>query len=369
MKKILIMNDHIYGGGVEKVMMNLVNHLPIDKYKITILTNNYEQKFYDSYDETVDYWYINKKLIKGTSILVRACNKVLRKINNGKIKRLIKEEQFDIVIAIKEGPCMHFISDLDAPKKIAWVHTDYDVLHWTKGFFKEGQELNVMKKFNYIVCVSNKVKESVIKNVGDLGNLIFRANPLDEKYIQEKSKEEAIIDNLDHSPLFMSVGRLCKEKGFDMLLNVCQKLNINNYKYSLYIIGDGEYRELLENYIDQNQLNNVKLLGLKNNPYKYLKHADWFISASRAEGYALVTQEAAILGIPIIATDCSGVKELLGEDNKYGIVTEINEDSIYTAMAEVIENKNMQTYYKEKIIERSKIISISQRMKDIEALF
>lgn len=266
----------------------------------------------------MDYWYLNKKLIKGTSIPVRACKKVLIKINNGKIKRLIKEEQFDIAIAIEEGPCMQFISDLDVPKKIAWVHTDYDVLHWTKGFFKVGQELNVMKKCNYIVCVSNKVKESVIN---------------------------------------------------DMLLTVCKKLNINNYKYSLYIIGDGEDRELLDNHIDQNQLNNVKLLGLKNNPYKYLKHADWFISSSRAEGYAFVTQEAAILGIPIIATDCSGVKELLGEDNKYGIVTEVNENSIYTAMVEVIENKNMQTYYKEKIIEWSKIISISQRMKDIEALF
>jgi glycosyltransferase involved in cell wall biosynthesis len=368
MKSILIMNDLVYGGGVEMVMMNLVNHLPKDEYNITILTINDEKSFYDYYDKTIKYWYLYKGLLKGNSFPVKAYNKILIEIYQNKVKRFIKKENFDIAIAIKEGQCMEFISKLEIPKKLAWVHTDYNIFHWSKDSFKEGQELECMKKYDHVICVSNHVKESVINKLGDPGNLLFRANPIDENHILEKSREGVMIENMDNSPLFLSVGRLCKVKGYDILLNVCHKLNKNNYKYRLFIIGDGEDKELLDNYINKNKMNNVKLLGSKNNPYKYLKHADWFISSSRSEGYALVTQEAAILGVPIIATDCSGVRELLGDNNAYGIVTEINEDSIYNAMVAAIENKKIQQYYKRKIIERSKTISINQRMNEIREL-
>ncbi|MDR6121914.1 hypothetical protein QFZ87_001511 [Bacillus sp. SLBN-46] len=79
---------------------------------------------------------------------------------------------------MKEGQCMRFIGDLNINRKIAWVHVDYDVFHWTKGEFKKGEELEYMKKFNHVICVSNKVKQSVINQAGDTGNLIYIANPL-----------------------------------------------------------------------------------------------------------------------------------------------------------------------------------------------
>lgn len=63
------------------------------------------------------------------------------------------------------------------------------------------------------------------------------------------------------------------------------------------------------------------------------------------------------------------MKELLGNNNEFGIVTEINEERIYNAMVKVIENKKIQGFYKRKIIERSKVISISQRMEALQVLF
>ena len=363
-----MMNDLVSGGGVEKVMLDLINNLPKNEYNITILTPDFDPEFHNYYESSVDYWFINKNKIVSSLFIMKKINNLLSRIYRIKMKHVIDKSNFDIAIAIKEGPSMKFIAELNVPKKLAWIHVDYSSFHWTKSNFKNGQELECMREFEHVICVSNRVKKSVINTIGDPGNLIFKANPIDEKAILEKSKEKVTYHTEENIPLFITVGRLCKEKGYDILLSVCKKLNESGYKYRLDIIGDGKERGKLENYIEVNQLSNIKLLGSKENPYKYLKYADWFISTSRTEGYSLVTQEAAILGIPIIATDFADIKEFLGQNNEYGIVTEINETSIYNAMVDVIENKDLQRYYKERIKERAMDISLDERIQEIQQL-
>lgn len=69
-----------------------------------------------------------------------------------------------------------------------------------------------------------------------------------------------------------------------------------------------------------------------------------------------------------MATDCSGVKELLGENGEYGIIMEVNEEDIYLKMKNVIKNSETTEYYKKKIMERKKIISYKRRIELIEEL-
>ena len=82
--------------------------------------------------------------------------------------------------------------------------------------------------------------------------------------------------------------------------------------------------------------------------------ADWFISSSIFEGYSLVSQEAAVLDIPMLLTDCSGVRELLG-DSEYGIVMTIGVQGIADNMRKVLDNPELHDYYKKKISERKSI--------------
>ena len=81
----------------------------------------------------------------------------------------------------------------------------------------------------------------------------------------------------------------------------------------------------------------------------------------------MVSQEAAVLDIPMLLTDCSGVRELLG-DSEYGIVMPINAIGIYKAMKRVLDNPELHEYYKNKIIERKSIITYQERIKEIEKL-
>ena len=76
-------------------------------------------------------------------------------------------------------------------------------------------------------------------------------------------------------------------------------------------------------------------MGRKQNPYPYFKIADSLLLTSEYEGFPVVYIEAMILGLPIITTDVSDSKRII--ENKFGIVTEKNIDSIYNAMKQVVE--------------------------------
>ena len=69
----------------------------------------------------------------------------------------------------------------------------------------------------------------------------------------------------------------------------------------------------------------------------------------------------------MILTDCSGVRELLG-DSEYGIVTPIHVVGIYKAMKRVMDDPSLHDYYKKKIMERKKIITYQERIHEIEQL-
>ena len=377
MKKILFVNDIAYGGGTEKVLQDITANLPGDKFDITVLTFIKDEDFYSHYKKNIRYIYLYEKCMMpqdGQSIITRCINRLEREQRDAYVKRIINNAGYDIVVSIKEGTAMKYAAKLKVPRKIAWIHTDYSVLHWSSGCFaSDEEELACMKCFDRVVCVSQNVLQNVKKYVGDSGNMCVLENPIDENTIICKSQEKQnIVAKPQGKVLFVTVGRLCKEKGYDMLIEACERLNsadasLTAYKdaYELWIVGGGELEKELEAQIGRLEVNNVKLLGRQENPYKFLKEADWFISSSRAEGYAIAPQEAAILGVPVIATDCSGVRELLG-DSEYGIVIESSTDAIADAMKNVLDNPELRSGYEKAIKERSKQIRLKIRMDKIE---
>ncbi|SEA08323.1 Glycosyltransferase involved in cell wall bisynthesis [Eubacterium aggregans] len=314
MKKILIMNDLLQGGGVEKVLFDLVNNIPTDDYDITILTMNEDMHFYDIYSRKIKYISMFKNINRDIGFLKKQLYRVYRKIRLNQIKQKIIKERYDIAVAIKEGPCMKFISTLPVNRKIAWVHTDYEVFHWTKGVFGSNEnEKTCMERFDAVICVSKAAKNSVISTIGDPENLVVCYNPLDCELMKEMSKNshKGIDTRANKKPLIVTVGRLVKQKGYDRLLQACQVIK-DQYDFEIWIIGDGDLKDEFVDYIDENELSPIiKLLGKKENPYPYIKAADYFICTSEGESFGLAVQEAVILGTPVISVDCPAICELL----------------------------------------------------------
>lgn len=362
--EILIINDLLTGGGVENVMQNLVEYLINKEYKITILTEYFDENFKEIYPDNVRYWHFLRKKNERLGFLARVADRILYRIVPQYVLPRLK---FDVVIAIKEGLMTQWGALCNAKYKFSWVHVDYNYLYWTKWIFKSSEaERECMKQFNKVVCVSESTKVSVIDTIGDPGNLCVRYNPLNVRKLREKANGISEYNRDLDKMLFVAVGRLTEQKHFDMLLKCVYNIGMKEC-YELWIIGEGNDRLMLEEIIRKYDLYNVKLLGNQNNPYSLMIQADWIVSSAVWESFGLVLQEARILGIPVLTTSCPAVEEVF--DNNSGIMVENTEQALTEKMFEIVKNNDRGMRY----IENFKNLDISElyerRLEDIERLW
>lgn len=99
-----------------------------------------------------------------------------------------------------------------------------------------------------------------------------------------------------------------------------------------------------------------------------MNSADLIVYPSRAEVYNTVAIEAVVLGKPVVAADCAGMKEIFG-DSEYGLVTENTDEAIYDGIKKMLEDKTLRLYYAKQARERSSDFESNSRLKKIEELF
>ncbi len=371
MKKILIVNDLITGGGVEKLLQDFVERWH-DKYDVTVMSLFNERDFYEYYPENVHYVFKTARRSYNSTFsiayLIYTIKRIICKLRFDHIK---KHGDFDVVIALKDGDVTQYCADFNCPRKFSWYHTDYSNYYYSEYLYGSAEnEFNELKKYNNVVCVSQDIKDSLVNVLGDTGNYVVKYNPLNVEKIEYGGNEPVIdVKKVEGRPLFVVVGRINYQKGYDLLLEAVHMLEAEGYDFDVIAIGGqenwGDEYNRVNRAAKRLKIKNVRFLGLRANPYKYMKMADWLLSTSIFEGFSLVSQEAALLDTPLLLTDCSGVRELIG-DSEYGIVMEPSVLGIYKGMKKVLDNPELQKYYKEKIIERKKIIDQDLRFKEIE---
>lgn len=390
MKKVLFLVHTLQVGGAEKVLVNLVNHMNKEKYDITVMTVINTGAFRKDLAPHIHYKTIfnipflsNKgNTSKNSGNLLdkpNAIKKMLANIyqfvwrhsNCKKIYQRYIKEEYDVEIAFLEGIAAKIIasSKSETSKKLSWIHIDLLKERKTEKFFKNPQdEKQCYEKFDQIICVSKNVKEQFIKKFQpiDETKIIVKYNPIDEELIKNKAEEK--IEEIEKKrKTICTVGRLSKQKGYDRLLRIIKKLNEEGLEFDAWIIGVGEEEENLKKYVRDNRLQNVKLLGYQPNPYKYMKKADLFVCSSITEGFSTVVSEALILGKRIVTTDCSGMREILGENGEYGILVENSEEALYKALKENLITEDL-TRQEEPIAKSKERFNLEQLTREIEQL-
>lgn len=184
-----------------------------------------------------------------------------------------------------------------------------------------------------------------------IGNLI------DYNKIKMLSEQKIEIEKQKY--IFITIGRHDEqEKRLTRVIMASKKLKEAGFDFLVWFVGTGKDTEMYKELIKQEDLEeNIKLLGVKKNPYPYLKTADAILLTSDYEGYPVVFQEAFVLNKPIITTDVSDAE--YDVKDKYGIVTPSSEiEDIYFAMKQFIENgykikeKFDANKYNEEVIEK-----------------
>lgn len=109
---------------------------------------------------------------------------------------------------------------------------------------------------------------------------------------------------------------MLKISGFNRIKALCDIFDINNIEYNLYILGKAYKEEIgikIKDLFADNP--NIKFLGYKENPYKYIKNMNYLVLLSDREANPLVIEEAFILEVPCIATDFDAAKYQVNETN------------------------------------------------------
>lgn len=344
MKKILFGITSLTLGGAERVLVDLSNML-CEKYDITIFTiyskGELEQQLdkkikikslYDcSYNDLTD---LQKHISVPLKVLL-----FKKEIYNKEIKG-----NFDVEISFLEGPITRIFSvKNNNVKKIAWIHNDISQVFGTgiKSKIKKWIDKNIYLKYDKLIFVSKdnleKFKETYNDKKIDNKEKIVIYNYIDAKKILKEAEEKVENDFSKKFINFVTVARLVPQKALDRLIKIHYNLIKNlGHKHNFYIIGDGPEKEKLEKMIKKyNVENSFFLLGKKENPYPYIKNADYFCLLSQFEGYGMVLEEAKILNKPIIITNTAAREAV--EEYKNAIILENETKQIYEGIERIIE--------------------------------
>lgn len=379
-KNVTIIADNLYGGGVQRILQIICNHFDYERYNLTIYSVIEDTPYPPFYPLQIHYKYIFDALKQEHNIWKRIWIKAKNKwklfiyyhCSPNTFYQLFINDKTDIAIAFIEGYATRIVAGFPKKtKRIAWLHTDLENNPWTKVAFKKmNDEQDSYNNMDYIVCVSNIVKNILEKKYKITTKIKIIHNPIDRERIIKlaNQKNETLYCFSRKNNRIISIGALIKIKGYERLIKIAKRLVEDNYQFELLILGKGSQETDLKHLIQENNLTSyVQLIGYQNNPYPLLQTADIYVCSSLAEGYNTAITEALILGKAVVSTECSGVKEQLGENNEYGICTQNNEEDLYKGIKEML-NPNTLSYYTQKAQERGKMFTLKESMDQIYSL-
>lgn len=386
MKKIAIVTKQLTMGGCEKALISMLKVFPHQKYKVTLFVMSEGGELFNEVPE-----YIEVKVIPYISLSAK--NIMLNYIKSGKIIDLGKalmnlgmqklknyygqyyhlakilpriKEEFDLAIsyfAPCEFPDWYTANNIRAKKKAVWIHSDVSKFEG----INQPLCIKLYSKFDKIFCVSKESRASFINTFSQLENKVdLFYNIISKEDIISLGDDEGFSDYFEGIRV-LTVGRLSKEKGQDLIPNVLARLIKDGYKIRWYCVGEGALRKELEKEIEKYNLSEfLYLLGNKANPYPFFKQCNIYVQPSRYEGYCITLAEARAFNKPIITTDFVGAREQI-MNKETGYIIDFSTEELYSKLRYLIENKNIRSIF-EKNLSRININTLEE-MEKLNDLF
>lgn len=367
-KKLLFLHNKMVMGGLEKVLLNLINALGED-FEISLgLIKTNEGELFDSIPSKVNIFRISEDetFLSDFRVNVSTKKEIIDNIKNFKFlfalkiffKKLFHRPlpylkgnwqkqpliplygQYDVAVCydIKQIAMIKYCAEkVKAKHKVIWIHDDLAKIGFSEKKIKPwlGQFeyffVNGKYAYNQNVKVLNSVRNNVkiSYNVIDLDDIRLKANLIQDA--TSLFREYAGIK-------LVSVGTLTNRKGYDVVLKIAYKLKFNGIEFKWFIVGDGELFGFLSSEIERLELeNNVYLLGNCCNPYVYINHADIIVHCARHESYCTVLAEARVLKKLIITTAVGGADELVNNGIN-GFIVKNDENEFYKIISDIIIN-------------------------------
>ncbi|WP_185290072.1 glycosyltransferase [Chryseobacterium lactis] len=359
--KILFRHRSMEMGGVEKVLLGLLNNLDRDKFEITVCLTLNQGKLRNELPQHVRKVYLtdgkedfsSNSLLQKLQLVARRIK--LRKLkNNPVIADRIINDTFDIEIGMDYRDYDAILNSTHKnSKKIGWFHSEINVPQFQP---LVPEILRSFPQFDHMVYCSHKIKDMMHQYYPKLSypaeTVIINPIPIEE--IKKKAEEK--LEHFPEGPVFVSIGRLHSRKGYHKLIEAHKRLINDGFHHSIVIIGDGgEMANLKAQAANSGVEKTFILAGNQMNPYPYIRKADYFVLPSESEAWPLVIAEALILQKPIVATNVGDVG-LMIKDRETGYLINYEVDEMYEGMKAFLTDPEL-------------VLHIRENLKNIESQF
>ena len=226
-------------------------------------------------------------------------------------------------------------------------------------------------KIYKVTCPTTSTYNYIIgKNLFKREKIEILSDPIiDMKEYRIKKKEMFDYQKLKNKKYLIGIGRLTKQKNFELMINFFKKVS-NLYPYlNLVIIGEGEDKNKLKRLSTNFDINQkIHFLGYQKNVFKYLLNAECFILTSLWEDPGFVLVEAALTNLPIISSKCPNGPEEIIKDNGY-LFKNNDLDDFYNKFEDFL-NTNKKEIYKNKVIikKRVKKFTLLQHFRKLDQI-
>ena len=363
-------------GGIEKAAVSILRALPKDVFDITLILDCKKGPFlnlvpkevkvielttteiYKLHTNMGDKKWLYYSLIHGyfkefLLMAIYAIKSLFISFEQKKILRAkllsknisFSQEHFDYIFAYSNKEQLYYATNnYNADQCITWLHREIDLKREDIRYY-----LPLYKKCSKIYGVSQKVVDSFIKYCPSVGNITEVYYNLIDKKLGIELAEKYTLSHPNKAFWFLTVGRLTKQKGIDIIPNIALLLKNKGISFVWSIIGNGPLLINLKEKIRELELEDYIIVeGEKSNPYPYFKSCDVYLQPSRYEGYCITIAEARMFTKPIVATNFAGASEQL-ENGKAGKIVDFGIESFANGIIEVITNNNLQKQYTENL--------------------
>ncbi len=355
--KVLFFIESLNFGGAEKSFLSLINHLDPEKYDLDVLVIRGNGALEKNLPNFVNYRSINPVYSPLSRLKYLLFRKFYTKRHNAQhFWKAFKNEfqpytkDYDLAISWGQGFATYFVAEkINAKKKLAWVNIDYEKAGYV---FKHDKE--IYNRFDFVNGVSPFVNDVMAKYINK-EKLIQIPNIIDVKDVLNKSTEKCPVAFDKGKFNIVSLGRLAKQKAFELSLEAAQHLKHKEINFHWYIVGDGSERKMLENMRRElNIENEVTFTGFQHNPYSFVQQSDLYVQTSIFEGLGRTLIEATMLNKPIVTTDFETAFSLV-DQNQTGIITPKKPKEIADAIYKLYNEKDTYGNMIENLKSKSRI--------------
>lgn len=360
MKKIIIVNNNMKVGGVQKSLYNLLWTVS-DLYDITLYLFNKSGTYaehlppnvkietckslfrYLGMSQAESRSHIHDRIIR--SILAALCKLLGRPVGIRLIslsqKNLLNE--YDVAISYLQNGNIHsfyggvnefVLQKVRAKKKIAFLHCDY-----AKCGANNPENNKLYYQFDKIAACSGGCRNSFLQIMPELKDkCVISRNFHRYEYIHQ----QAMINSKQYAKgriHAVMVGRLAHEKAVDRGIRAVSYVNRAGIPTDLHLVGDGPMREQLMNVAKTCGMEgHVHFYGEQANPYQFMRNADLLLITSYYEAAPMIIDEAYCLGVPILSVATTSSKEMI-LDRGCGWVCDNSQSALNKALEEMLRDK------------------------------